>query len=143
MRAAQFDARREPLAPRRASLPLARKKKGKEEDPSVAFPFRRLAVPGFLCGALGPPAKQRGVAVGEPKADAAGARGAEPGDVTARRARSQAAQWPRHRLRGPAATRQLTHKEHIPISHRGRELRKTCPASNVTFEEIAKKLTDF
>ena len=140
----------------------------------MAFPFQRLAVPGFLCGALGPPAKQPGVGVGvpsprrsgppvaafphraaggtweclclrgEPKADAAGVRGAEPGDVTARRVRSQAAQRPRHQLRGPAATRQLTHKEHIPILHRGRELRKTRPASKVTFEEIAKKkLTDF
>lgn len=75
---------------------------------------------------------------------AAGARGAAPGDVTARWVCSQAAQRPRHQLRGPAAARQLTRKKHVLILHRGREMGKTCPASEVTFEEIAeKKLTGF
>lgn len=50
----------------------------------------------------------------------------------------------RHQLRGPVAARQLTHKKHVLILHRGREMGKTCPASEVTFEEIAeKKLTGF
>lgn len=114
MRADQADVRREPFASRSPSFLLARKKKGEKEEPGAAFPFQCLAVPGCPCGAPGPqqssgggrggalpqvlrtpcsrvsPAGTGGAQGRCSGRAAAGARGAAPGDVTARRVCSQA-----------------------------------------------------
>lgn len=151
--------------------PERRKEKKRGTRHGIPLPVPRRARRSLWC--TGTPAKQRGVGMGVPSPRCSGpplwlrfptrdlgvpllaggaqgqcscravACGVAPGDVTAQRVSLQAAQWPRHQLRGPVAAWQLTHKKCVLILHRGRELGKTCPASKVTFKEIAKKVNWF
>lgn len=160
--------RREPFASHSPSFLLARKKKGKKEEPGAAFPFQCLAVPGCPCGAPGPQQSSgggRGGALPQVLRTPCSrvfppGTGGSPGPM----------QWPccswgawsstpgRDGSAGvlagsPAATASATAPCGCPAAY-SQETRpyftqrqrngKTCPASEVTFEEIAKKkLTGF